>query len=273
MLAYIRVVLGVAGVCLIAGSALAQFPPITDPNKDEAKCQKGTATAITKFTGAKLKCIQKCVATGRKTAGPYGGCFAPGFTNPATNTCIFDPVKGAEAKARASIVKSCANDCPECYAMQGPVCSTGEPTVGDMESQVDPFGNLIFCTEVLGGTPTTAEAKCEDTVAKTFSKFWGAKNKCYQKCQDSMLKGKIAPGSCNPPLPSDPATASCIFDPVKGAEAKAAAAIDKACQPPGIKPACYSTITGSGWVALIESNFDFREGFTHCGSPSGAFLD
>jgi hypothetical protein len=60
---------------------------------------------------------------------------------------------------------------------------------------------------------------------------------------------------------------------LRGAAGKAAAAIDKACEPPGVKPACYGTTTGFGWVQLIETYFDNHEYATHCGSPSGAFLD
>src|SRR5262245_55132910 len=93
------------GLCLLAGPVQAQFPPVTDPNKDEAKCQKGVGSALVKFVGAKTKCISKCISTARKTSGPYAGCFGPGFTDPTTQTCINDPVKGAESKARAAIVK------------------------------------------------------------------------------------------------------------------------------------------------------------------------
>jgi hypothetical protein len=261
------------GLCLLAGPVLAQFPPVTDPNKDEAKCQKGTGSALVKFTGAKTKCISKCISTQRKAAVPaYGGCFGPGFTDPTTQACINDPVKGAEPKARAAIVKACAKDCPECYTARGPVCTTGEPDVTDTESQIDPFGNLIYCTEAFATTPTKTEAKCEDTVVKSLVKFVGGKVKCYQKCQGNLLKGKIAPGSCDPPA-SDPATQACVAK----AETKAETGIDKVCEVVGSKPACYGAvgapIMGAGWVSLVESNIDFRTPITNCGSPSGAFLE
>jgi len=278
MLARYRIVLSAAGALLIAGSALAQFPPVTDPNKDEQKCEKSAGTALTKFVGAKTKCAQKCIAAARKTMGPYGGCFGPGFTDPATNTCIKDPAKGAEVKAAAAIVKACTADCPECYDPSTCTDATStNPLVAMTESQVDPFGNLIFCTEAGGGTPTKAAGKCEDTVAKSLVKFVGAKSKCYQKCNDAILKGKIAPGSCDPPTPSDSATSACIFDSAKGAEAKAAAAIDKVCEvsvnPKNEKPGCYATQVGSGWVSLVESNIDGTIPVIACGSPSGAFLN
>lgn len=269
------VVLTATWMGVVVGTAAAQ---ITDPGKDEAKCQKSAGSALVKFVGAKTKCVQKCLGTARKTSGPYAGCFGPGFTDPATNACVFDAKKGAEAKARASIVKACADApgkdrCPECFAPS--VCTTGEPVVSDTEAQIDPLGAVVFCTEGAGGTPTKDEAKCEDSVAKALTKFVGSKSKCYQKCNDNLLKGKVPPGSCDPPVPSDPATATCVFDPVKGAEAKAAASIDKACAEKSANPACYGTAldTGAEWVALVEPQVDANIPVTACGSPSGAFLD
>src|SRR5262249_50194223 len=104
MRAAVRVTLGLAVACLVAGRALAQFPAITDPNNDEERCERGTTTALANFVGAKMKCIGTCVAAGRKS-GDVGGCFGPGYTDPATSMCISDPLKGAEAKAKAGIVK------------------------------------------------------------------------------------------------------------------------------------------------------------------------
>src|SRR5262245_43242857 len=259
MRASLRIALGVAGACLIAGRAMAQFPPVTDPNKDEQKCQAGVSKVLVKFVSSKTKCITKCIAAARKV-DPFagaGGCFGPTFSDPATNTCVFDTLKGSEAKAKAGIIKACATDCPECYtAIDANLCTTGQPFTTDVESQIDPFGQLIYCQEAVSTLPSAVEKKCEDTVTKSLVKFVGSKTKCYVKCQGNLNKGKIAPGSCDPPVPSDPATAACIFDPLKGAETKTAAAIDKVCEVAGSKPACYSTITGAGWVALVESNVD-----------------
>ena len=265
------------GLCLIASRVPAQFPPITDPTKDEAKCETSVGSILAKFVGSKTKCISKCFATARKTSGPYTGCFGPGFTDPTTNACIKDSAKGAEVKAALSIVKACADapgkdKCPECY--NPAVCTDNtstNPRVVATESQVDPFGNLIYCTEALGGTPGKEQGKCEDAVVKALVKFVGSKTKCYAKCQSNELKGKIAPGSCTPPA-TDPATVTCISDPVKGAEAKTAAAIDKACTPT-TKPACYGTQVGNGWVALVEGQVDSTVPVVACGSPSGAFID
>src|SRR5690348_683008 len=102
MRGHVRAAAIAAGICLAASSVLAQPAGVT---KDEVKCESGTGKALSKFVGAKGKCATKCFQTARKTSGPYTGCFAP-YSDPTTNTCIMDPVKGAEQKARNSIVKA-----------------------------------------------------------------------------------------------------------------------------------------------------------------------
>jgi hypothetical protein len=61
---------------------------------------------------------------------------------------------------------------------------------------------------------------------------------------------------------------------VKGAGAKAAAAIDKKCAAVGANPACYvpTVDTGAEWVAIVENQVDNSIPDVACGSPSGAFL-
>jgi hypothetical protein len=270
-------VIAATGVCLLATAVPAQ---VTDPNKDEQKCEAGAGKAITKFVGSKSKCISKCFATARKTSGPYTGCFEPGYTDPTTNTCINDPVKGAEAKGGAAVAKGCAVDCPECYSAAE--CNDGtktNPWIVTTEGDVDaPFGpgtgfpSLIYCIEKAGNTPTKDEAKCEDGVVKALVKFTGSKQKCYAKCFANFYKGKI-PGGCNPPA-TDPATVTCISDPTKGAEAKAKAAIVKACTV--AVPGCYSggaTGAANTFVGAVEAKVDQRTPQIACGSPSGAFLE
>ena len=260
-----RTIMAAGLVTLLASTALAQ--PLTDPNKDEAKCETATGKALIKFVGAKAKCSAKCITTARKTSGPYGGCFGPAYTDPLTNACIYDSLKGAASKARAAIVKGCAIDCPECYLAQDPnLCTTGDPLVATSDTQTNLFGPLLACIEFAGGTPTAVQAKCEDGTSKALTKFVGSKSKCYTKCNQNMLKGAIPPGSCDPPVPTDLATATCIFDPLKGAEAKAAAAIDKVCaNVVGATPGCFLQPTGAGWVGLVESAIDASTPTVACG--------
>src|SRR5262245_52801344 len=174
-----------AGLSLAVSSVRAQSPPA---NKVQLKCQTGTAKATATFVKSKLKCAQKCLANARKTSGPYTGCVPPDFTDPKTNTCILDPEKGAEAKARAKIDKGCAADCPACYAG---FCPDSTPLVDAVEGELDFIGVQIYCREAGGESPTKAEAKCEDAVGKSLAKFVGVKAKCFQNCITREFKGKI----------------------------------------------------------------------------------
>ena len=273
-----RAAIAATGLCLLATAVPAQ---ITDPSKLEQKCESTTGGTLSKFVGAKGKCIAKCITTGRKTSGPYSDCFSPYAGD--TATCIAGSLKGAEAKAGAGIAKACgsASSCPACYSVQQCVdASGGNPWVQTTEGDIDaPFGpgtgfpDLIWCTEKANGTPSKDEGKCEDGVNKALAKFVGAKNKCYSKCIASAYKSGAGRGVCLPPNPVDPTLNACIHDPVKGAEAKARAAIIKACP---IAPSCYVG-GGSGaantFVASAENKIDQRAPQISCGSPSGAFVD
>jgi hypothetical protein len=264
---------GIAAIAVglfAASTVLAQPAGVT---KDEVKCESGAGKTLAKFVGSKSKCATKCFAAARKTSGPYTGCFGPAYADPATNTCIKDSVKGAEAKARASIVKGCTNDCPECYAPS--VCTTGEPFVQNTENLVDLQGPNVYCLENANQTPSKTEAKCEDGLSKALAKFVSSKSKCYDKCNQNVFKAKIPEGSCNPPNPSDPATITCI----QTAETKNTQLIDKVCfTPPATPPACYDgtplrPISGAGWTSLVEGIVDGQIPTIACGSPSAAFVD
>ena len=251
------------------------------------KCWTGTSKAAVKFVLAKQKCIDKCIAAARKTppVNPEADCFAP--YGGATLTCIADPLKGAEAKAIAAIDKVCDEVpgeivCPNCYsARSGPTdCSAwgtsfildglSNPPAASLEAQVDAFG-FLYCNDVTNHTAD--ETKCQSGTAKALGKFVGCKQKCYDKCNAALAKGTIAAGSCNPPFPADAATVVCLFDSLKGCEAKAIAAVSKACfTPPADPPECYG-FTASAIVGLMETAVDGNLGNIYCGSPSGAFLD
>src|SRR5262249_15642191 len=142
------------GLSLTVSSVSAQTPPA---NKLQLKCQTSVSKALVKFVQRKAKCAQKCLAKARKTSGPYQGCEPPDFTDPKTNACIFDPEKGAEAKARTTISKGCAAECPVCYEF---ICPDGAQVVAGLEELIDSIGVQFFCLEVAGQTPTKQKAKC-----------------------------------------------------------------------------------------------------------------
>jgi len=260
-----------ATLCLAAAPVLAQ----SGVTKDELKCESGTGKALSKFTGSKSKCASKCFVAARKTMGPYTGCFAP-YADPTTHTCITDPLKGAEAKAEAAIVKACTKDCPECYNPTN--CSTGNPFVSNTEALIDLQGPSAYCVENATTTPTKGEAKCEDGNVKALTKLVGALDKCYDKCNTNVFNGKIPEGSCVPgdgtPNPTDVPTRECLAKAV----GKSAASINKACFiAPATAPACYDGSltrpnTGAGWSALVKGIVDAQTPGIACGSASGAFL-
>lgn len=270
-------ILGAAAMSLVASHALAQFPPATDPTKDEQKCETAVGKATSGEVSGISKCTSKCFKDGRKTSGPYTDCTFP-YAG-ATSVCVNDSVKGPLAKASASIGKACTDApgkdrCPECYQAQGPnMCSQGQPRVGVVNALTGATASSVFCTEAGGNTPSKEVAKCEDAVSKNSVKFVGALNKCYAKCFTNEMGGKIAPGSCNAGTPSDPATADCVGK----ARTKNTDGINKACFiAPAQAPSCYtgglSPNSGAGWTNLVEGIVNPQVGLILCGSPSGAFL-
>ena len=276
------------GLALLAGVLCASTAGAvhdSDVTDLEQKCMVAQSKAGVKFVACKAKCASKCYAGSRKVPPlhPESDCMPP-YGGP-TLVCIAGALKGCEAKAIAAIDKKCVEvagktECPECYSARGGaadctghgtgvvVAGLSNPAADSLETQVDNFA-FVFCSD---GPNTAAEDKCEQGLAKGLVKFVGCKQKCYDKCNGAQHKGTIPPGSCNPPLPTDGATQDCLFEPLKGCEAKAVAACDKACFiPPADKPECYG-FACPGIVSLVETAIDGNIPSTYCGSPSGAFL-
>ena len=158
-------------------------------DKDELKCEAGTSKSLAKFVKAKGTCIQKCLdkaaqdrrpvrrRAGRRTAAP-------------PPRCIQDAKKGAEAKARDAIAKACEKACPRATTRAATV-PTAPASWPDWRTTSTTPAPLVYCLEAGGTTPTKAQAKCEDGVAKSLIKFTASKGKCYDKCVDKEFKGKI----------------------------------------------------------------------------------
>jgi hypothetical protein len=295
-----------AGVVSFALAGIASAQLLNDA---EFKCQAKVSKAGSKFVSSKAKCASKCIAGANKVppVNPYADCFAP-YAG-ATKTCITEPTfrKGAEEKFEDAIRKSCdpgfkvGTDCPECYSA-GDCSLSGEATnrQQNVEGQVDSFGPGVYCEQP---GADTFETKCEQSTAKALVKVVGSVNKCYDKCNSNIRKALIAPGSCNPPSPSDPLTQTCIAK----ADTKGISSINKACGPEcfGGDQTCASNTgtcsndslvqcgcdadcgpqaaapdctnpddypTGSAWVNLVEIAIAGNVPGTYCASPSGAFL-
>ena len=263
----------------VGAPGAATFDPLPPPDPVQlarcfAKCQTATSKASVKFVGTKTKCVLKCEAGARKDKNPFSDCDPP-YAG-ATAACIADSPKGAEAKAVLSILKACASPkpCPTCYA--GGDCTTYAPALVEaLEGLVDLMTPAVWCEE----TVDKVKAKCMDANGKTLSKFLASKTKCYDKCNANVVKGKVPPGACVPPV-SDPDTALCIDK----AEQKAVRTLDKACFLAAAAPACYddavhppaglpSPSAAADWVALTEAMVDGTMATVYCSSPSAAFLE
>ena len=268
------IALAAGALCFVASPVFAQVAPA---NKDQLKCETGQSKSTAKFVSSKSKCAMKCLATARKTMGPYTDCTPP--YGGATALCISDATtgKGAEQKAVASITKGCTTDCPACYADNNPSdCPGGTGFVATAETNVDTVGPAVFCLENSNPavTPNKEQAKCEDGVAKALVKYVGTFGKAVSKCVTNAFNQKIGANQCvfsgMPPTVPDPATQAAIT----AAAGKTAASIDKVCaNVPGATPPCYALTTGAQLTNLITGILATTSPDGFCGSPSGAFLD
>jgi hypothetical protein len=97
--------------------------------------------------------------------------------------------------------------------------------IANTEGDVDTLNVIVYCDDSASVDGlNAAEAKCQNTVAKTRSNFAAKKLKCLSKCRSDEHKGKIPAGSCPPP-PSASKASGCITQNTT----KATALIDKKC--------------------------------------------
>src|SRR5262249_30112709 len=98
------------------------------------------------------------------------------------------------------------------------------------------LGAATAAGQVLGPDFTSAELKCQNGIAAAESKLLDARTKCVAKClKAARAGGGPASGGQGPAFGG--ATATCVLGGEKGAEAKAVAAIGKACRTDC--PECY----------------------------------
>jgi hypothetical protein len=241
---------------LVAGNASAQT------TGDELKCQINASKVVGKFSGSKVKCLNKCWSSLRK-GDPVDCLDTPAdgdLRDLDTSTCVTD----AEAKSTTDQGKKCTADCPECYnGGNCPADAAGKTAVA--ESLIDTQDPSVHCN---GGGVTADQGKCQDNTGKVLTKWVAALSKCTQKCRANEEKGKTD-GQCNPPV-ADTKTLDCI---AKG-EAKCVSGVDKKCGDISQAPPCW-TVPGNGtqWCNLVQGIVDGQYPEYFCGSPSGAFLE
>jgi hypothetical protein len=266
MIAFVRA--GALALIAIAAAHVSPAPSFAQPTPGEYRCGAGNAKTFARFIQRKSKCVQRCVTHARRSSQLYGDCFAP--FGGRTASCILDPVTGVEARARASIVRACTDGCPACY--NPTICTTGEPSVTNVEVQLDILAStFVYCVEGAGATSNPAEAVCEDAVARAVSDFGAARIRCYSRCFAGIharscptcTSGQLPVGVCDPPV-SDPRAAACLAR----AEAKAAALIDASCSAVGANPTCYVNNgfdTGAAWVGFMGAAIDGQVLNVSCG--------
>jgi len=255
------VAIGLA-IALAPAPASAQVrPPLSD---GEVRCARTVARAFTRFTAAKSACVRSCIKAARKTAGPYLPCLAP--IGGAVGACVNDPQKGAAAKARAAIARKCTGTCPPCAQ-----CADDGAAVDALARTLDVYAADVYCVERHGGTPTAAEATCEDAVAKALVKLVVARTRCFDQCNARIRRGKLPEFVCRRPEaadetsihPFDPTARACLAK----ADATAAATIDEACGAAGARPACHGGADGAARVAKGTQLFDANDASKPDGTP------
>jgi hypothetical protein len=239
-----------AAIGALAAPALAQFVS----TRDEYRCSSYTAKAMGRMIVRRSRCVQQCIAEGRRTLS-FSDCFPP--FGGATQSCVLE----AQARTRTAIIDACAADCPECYFSHR--CDTAEPDTSNVATQLDFFSQfLVYCPEGNGGTATPPQAACEDAVTKAVTRLGAARIKCYTRCFagiyarscPSCKTGQLPVGSCNVPV-SDLRTQRCL----ERAHARAAAVIDASCGAIGAHPACHGDVgltSGQAWADFMSQAID-----------------
>jgi hypothetical protein len=224
-------------------------------SKGEEKCEQTVAKELGKLAVARAKCVTKCDQKLQKGAVPATDC-APPYGN-ATLACL----TAVDNKTAADIDAKCTANCPSCY---GGSCTTFRAArIASVISVLDGEYPVVFCATA---GITSAEVKCRDAAATEGTKFVAALAKCYAKCHSLEFLGKVPVGSCVPPTPFDPKTATCKA----AAITKSTNAITAKCPtpPPCLKNALATLVQPV--AANLTENYDPQ---VFCYSPSGAFID
>jgi hypothetical protein len=258
-----------AGLCFAGSHAMAQ--DANEYTRDEQRCEGAMGKALAKEVKGISKCVNRCLKGQRAELVPdYASCLML----PPTDPCITDALRGPGAKAALKIGKKCdpalGKDCPACFSTSsvplGPIsCSDGSPMPERTQTLALGTGLTFYCLEASNMTPTTDEAKCEDTAVKEAVKYVAAITKCTDKCTKNIIAGKIASDACAPAngapgiIPSDPAAFACIMK----ATDKFSLNIGQKCTGDGV-PSCYPAVLDL-WQTVLGTVQDVGQ-FVFCGA-------
>ncbi len=217
----------VAGVAVPLGAAVA--------HADALGCQRAVAKASAQFAQAKMKALQKCA----------DGVVRHTSMGPCPDGKASAKVAKAESKLRAAVSKGCGGADRACGAggddtapntvgwgascpnFEGGSCANAIADCSGVSdclacvghAAVDQAIDLYYGNANLGTTATDV-VKCQRAIGKYTAKFFAAKSKALQKCEDKKLTGSLS-GACPDAGKAAPAIAK--------AESKKRAGICKTC--------------------------------------------
>ena len=213
-------VMAATGICLLATWVPAQ---VTDPSKDEQKCESGTGKTLAKFVGSKSKCMvhrhkrRRWRLTHRLPAQcTVAGC-SPRLRRTPTRQRVHRDGEGREARHQREGVqqRSRATTRPGATRRLSAACPASHPWVQTTEGTPFPiagrltaFPRLIYRKETADDLPRMRPA--QDGVSRRWSSV-GAKNKCYSSASRTPTRPVLARRL--PPPPPSILLNSCIHDP------------------------------------------------------------
>ncbi len=239
-------------LAVVAAPAWAQL------TEDEHACQQAAAKQSATFLGKKIKCLIACDKRALKGKVPAGDCLPP-FAG-TTLECV----DKAEAKALGGMAKTCAVDCPECYA-GGDCGAQATALIAGIEAEVDFVAPFVRCDDAASPDGLTKdEAKVRQKVAGVVGKFVVDSEKCLAKCRKAEANGKVAPDSCIYLAETDQKTIDCLVKAaVKGLDFLEDPELDAPeCLAPELS---FALPVASGLLAEFDP-------LLFCGSPSPAFV-
>ncbi len=223
-------------IVVMATSILLASPWTSRPaHADALGCQRAVAKASAQFAQAKMKALQKCA----------DGVVRHTSMGPCPDGKASAKVAKAESKLRAAVSKGCGGADRACGAggddtapntvgwgascpnFEGGSCANAIADCSGVSdclacvghAAVDQAIDLYYGNANLGTTATDV-VKCQRAIGKYTAKFFAAKSKALQKCEDKKLTGSLS-GACPDAGKAAPAIAK--------AESKKRAGICKTC--------------------------------------------
>ena len=190
-------------------ATVTMFPHVA--SADTVACQRAIAKGTARFAQAKMKRLQKC----------EDGIVNHVSTGPCPDASAAAKIAQAESKLRSAVSKGCGGGDRTCGAggddepltgigWSGGACPNFES--GACSNAVTNCNGVSDCVACVGhaavnqaidlyygsanvGTTDSDVTKCQRAIGKYTAKFFAAKSKALQKCEDGIIKGTTT-GPC-----------------------------------------------------------------------------